>query len=238
MHRTRAPSRSRDGDRRRCGRRLEAGWSDLGSWDAVWDAMEKDANRQRSERGRVVVRRRDVELRAFGRRAPCRVRRHDELVVVETDDAVLVADRSRVQDVKGLVSRIKRAARAGSRRASQGAPPVGLLRFDRSRRALPGEAHRGDAGRAAVAADASSPRRALDRRARHGARHARRRAVPAERERVDVTSRSACGTGSKTRARCRSKSSKCSRARISAKTTSCASTTTTAVAAAGNTRQA
>ena len=56
---------------------LVAGWSDLGSWDAVWDAMEKDDIGQRRERPRGV-RRRDVELRALGRRAAGRMRRHDQ----------------------------------------------------------------------------------------------------------------------------------------------------------------
>ena len=37
-----------------------------------------------------------------------RVSARSNLIVIETDDAVLVADRSHVQDIKGLVSRIKR----------------------------------------------------------------------------------------------------------------------------------
>ena len=45
---------------------LDAGWSDLGSWDAVWDAMEKDADGNVGARP-GDVRRRGVELRAFGR---------------------------------------------------------------------------------------------------------------------------------------------------------------------------
>ncbi|HYS63475.1 MAG TPA: sugar phosphate nucleotidyltransferase [Paraburkholderia sp.] len=85
--------------------RLEAGWSDLGSWDAVWVAMEKDANGN-AGRGRVTF---EGAVSSYahseGRLVACVGTTN--VVVVETADAVLVVDRSRVQDVKGLVSRIK-----------------------------------------------------------------------------------------------------------------------------------
>jgi mannose-1-phosphate guanylyltransferase/mannose-6-phosphate isomerase len=84
---------------------LEAGWSDLGSWGAVWDALDKDADGNVS-RGRVVF---EGTTSSFahseGRLVACVG--VTNVVVVETDDAVLVADRSSVQDVKGLVSRIR-----------------------------------------------------------------------------------------------------------------------------------
>ncbi|CAB3638312.1 sugar phosphate nucleotidyltransferase [Paraburkholderia rhynchosiae] len=85
--------------------RLEAGWSDLGSWDAVWAAMEKDANGN-AGRGRVTF---EGAVSSYahseGRLVACVGTTN--VVVVETADAVLVVDRSHVQDVKGLVSRIK-----------------------------------------------------------------------------------------------------------------------------------
>jgi len=88
---------------------LDAGWSDLGSWDAVWNALEKDGDGNVA-RGRIVF---EGTTSSFahseGRLVACVG--VTNLVVVETDDAVLVADRSRVQDIKGLVSRI-RAQRA------------------------------------------------------------------------------------------------------------------------------
>jgi mannose-1-phosphate guanylyltransferase/mannose-6-phosphate isomerase len=84
---------------------LDAGWSDLGSWDAVWDAMEKDANGN-AGRGRVTF---EGAVSSYahseGRLVACVGTTN--VVVVETADAVLVVDRSHVQDVKGLVSRIK-----------------------------------------------------------------------------------------------------------------------------------
>ncbi|MEZ0602684.1 sugar phosphate nucleotidyltransferase [Paraburkholderia sp. IW21] len=85
--------------------RLDAGWSDLGSWDAVWAAMEKDANGN-AGRGRVAF---EGAVSSYahseGRLVACVGTTN--VVVVETADAVLVVDRSHVQDVKGLVARIK-----------------------------------------------------------------------------------------------------------------------------------
>jgi mannose-1-phosphate guanylyltransferase/mannose-6-phosphate isomerase len=85
--------------------RLDAGWSDLGSWDAVWAAMEKDVNGN-AGRGRVAF---EGAVSSYahseGRLVACVGTTN--VVVVETADAVLVVDRSHVQDVKGLVSRIK-----------------------------------------------------------------------------------------------------------------------------------
>jgi len=84
---------------------LEAGWSDLGSWDAVWAAMDKDESGNVA-RGRVVFEGATSSYaHSEGRLVACVGTTN--IVVVETDDAVLVADRSRVQDIKGLVARIK-----------------------------------------------------------------------------------------------------------------------------------
>jgi mannose-1-phosphate guanylyltransferase/mannose-6-phosphate isomerase len=84
---------------------LEAGWSDLGSWDAVWDAHDKDADGNVA-RGRVMFEGATASYaHSEGRLVACVGTTN--VVVVETADAVLVADRSRVQDIKGLVARIK-----------------------------------------------------------------------------------------------------------------------------------
>jgi mannose-1-phosphate guanylyltransferase/mannose-6-phosphate isomerase len=86
---------------------LEAGWSDLGSWDAVWEAMEKDDCGNASN-GRVLFEGATATYaRSQGGRLLACVGTNN-LIVIETDDAVLVADRSHVQDIKGLVSRIRR----------------------------------------------------------------------------------------------------------------------------------
>jgi mannose-1-phosphate guanylyltransferase / mannose-6-phosphate isomerase len=84
---------------------LDAGWSDLGSWDAVWDALEKDDSGNVA-RGRVYFEgATSTYAHSEGRLLACVGTTN--VVVVETADAVLVADRSHVQRVKGLVARIK-----------------------------------------------------------------------------------------------------------------------------------
>ena len=80
------------------------GWSDLGSWDALWEMSEKDA-RGNSVAGNVIaedtsncyLRSEGGLLAAIG---------VEDLVVVATDDAVMVAPRNRTQEVKKLVARL------------------------------------------------------------------------------------------------------------------------------------
>jgi mannose-1-phosphate guanylyltransferase/mannose-6-phosphate isomerase len=84
---------------------LQAGWSDVGSWDAIWDISDKDAD-QNVGRGRVMFEgAASTFAHSEGRLIAC-VGTQD-LVVVETADAILVADKSRVQDVKKIVGRIR-----------------------------------------------------------------------------------------------------------------------------------
>jgi mannose-1-phosphate guanylyltransferase/mannose-6-phosphate isomerase len=84
---------------------LQAGWSDVGSWDAIWDISEKDAD-QSVGRGRVMFEGADSTFaHSEGRLIACVGTQN--LVVVETADAILVADKSRVQDVKKIVGRIR-----------------------------------------------------------------------------------------------------------------------------------
>ncbi|MBW1988673.1 MAG: mannose-1-phosphate guanylyltransferase/mannose-6-phosphate isomerase [Deltaproteobacteria bacterium] len=88
---------------------LDAGWSDLGSWEALWRVNKKD------EAGNVVSGEvflhdtRDSFLRAESRLlAAVGLSGH---IVVETADAVLVAPRERVQDVRHIVDRLRAEGR-------------------------------------------------------------------------------------------------------------------------------
>ncbi|OJA92742.1 mannose-1-phosphate guanylyltransferase/mannose-6-phosphate isomerase, partial [Burkholderia ubonensis] len=84
---------------------LDAGWSDVGSWDAIWQILPKD-DADNVGRGHVLFEdAASTFAHSEGRLVAC-VGTHN-LVVVETPDAVLVADKSRVQDVKKIVGRIK-----------------------------------------------------------------------------------------------------------------------------------
>jgi mannose-1-phosphate guanylyltransferase/mannose-6-phosphate isomerase len=84
---------------------LAAGWTDLGSWDTVWQVSPKDDGGNVAH-GRVMFEgASDTFAHSDGRLVACLGTQ--DLVVVETADAVLVADRSRAQDVKKIVQRIR-----------------------------------------------------------------------------------------------------------------------------------
>lgn len=91
---------------------LQAGWSDLGSWEALWQAGTKDAH-DNVVQGDVLLH--DVGnsyLRADSRLvAAVGLKDH---IVVETADAVLISPRSEVQDVRSLVDKLKKARRIES----------------------------------------------------------------------------------------------------------------------------
>jgi len=89
---------------------LDAGWSDVGSWSSLFDALpaNEDGN---VLRGDVLVHdTQDCFVHATSRLvAAVGMENH---VIVETKDAVLVAPKDRVQDVKELVSALKKAKRS------------------------------------------------------------------------------------------------------------------------------
>jgi mannose-1-phosphate guanylyltransferase/mannose-6-phosphate isomerase len=88
---------------------LDAGWSDVGSWAALHEACEADAHGNVS-RGDVIAEDSQGCYLYSESRLVAAVGLNDH-VVVETKDAVLVAPKNRVQDVKKLVSRLKEAGR-------------------------------------------------------------------------------------------------------------------------------
>lgn len=84
---------------------LDAGWSDVGSWDAIWNILPKD-DASNVARGRVMFEgASSTYAHSEGRLIACVGTR--DLIVVETADAILVADKSCAQDVKAIVGRIK-----------------------------------------------------------------------------------------------------------------------------------
>ncbi len=92
---------------------LEAGWNDLGSWEALWQVGRKD-DRQNVVKGDVVME--DVShsyLHATDRLiAAVGLENH---IVVETSDAILISPRERVQDVKRLVDQLTKQNRVETR---------------------------------------------------------------------------------------------------------------------------
>ena len=89
---------------------LSAGWSDVGSWDALWAVLPKDAQGNVAQ-GDVQLHDCSNTLALSDNRLVACVGVSD-LIVVETPDAVLVAHKSRTQDVKKVVDRLKAQARS------------------------------------------------------------------------------------------------------------------------------
>ena len=81
---------------------LDAGWSDLGAWDAVWQVSPQDGAGNASEGDALIHDSRNTLVHATSRLVA--TVGLDNVVVVETPDAVLVADRSRSQEVKAIVT--------------------------------------------------------------------------------------------------------------------------------------
>ena len=88
---------------------LDAGWSDLGAWDAVWKDSPKDAQGNACV-GDVLLQQSGGNLVHASSRLVALVDVQD-LVVVETPDAVLVASQDSSQDVKKIVNRLAASGR-------------------------------------------------------------------------------------------------------------------------------
>jgi mannose-1-phosphate guanylyltransferase / mannose-6-phosphate isomerase len=83
---------------------VSMGWSDVGSWDALWEMGAKDQSGNSIEGNVVAEDTRNCYLRSeAGLVAAIGI---EDLVVVATADAVMVAPRNRTQDVKRLVARL------------------------------------------------------------------------------------------------------------------------------------
>ena len=88
---------------------LDAGWNDLGAWDAVWQVGEKDQNGNLIQ-GDTLVEASENNLIHSSHRLVSAVGVNN-LVIIETADAVMVADRSQSQLVKEIVSQLSNQAR-------------------------------------------------------------------------------------------------------------------------------
>jgi len=89
---------------------LDANWSDIGSWDALWDAKNKDKNGNVSE-GDVIL---DgtKNTYAYSSNRLVSVIGVSDLVIVDTNDALLVTDKKYSQNIKNVVNQLKQDSRA------------------------------------------------------------------------------------------------------------------------------
>ena len=84
---------------------LDAGWSDIGSWTGLSDLLEQDQEGNTTRGDVVLEASRDTTVFAGGRVVAAVGMKG--CVIVDTADAVLVADKSAVQDVRKVVARLK-----------------------------------------------------------------------------------------------------------------------------------
>ena len=88
---------------------IDVGWNDVGSWSALWSVVEQDAQGN-AHRGDVIARDCHDTLVVSDKRLVALIGLSD-LVVIDTDDAVLVAHKDRVQEVKDIVATLKKSKR-------------------------------------------------------------------------------------------------------------------------------
>ncbi len=89
---------------------VACGWSDIGSWDALWLAADKDANGNHLEGDVIALDTTGSLVRSHERHLVATVGLKD-VVVVTTPDATLVVRRDASQDVKKIVDQLKSAGR-------------------------------------------------------------------------------------------------------------------------------
>jgi mannose-1-phosphate guanylyltransferase/mannose-6-phosphate isomerase len=88
---------------------LSAGWSDVGAWDAVWATSEKDEAGNSVQGDTILEDTRGSLVISEGRLVACLGL--DDMIVIETPDAVLVARKDKTQDIKRIVTRLKADSR-------------------------------------------------------------------------------------------------------------------------------
>ena len=84
---------------------LNAGWNDLGAWDAVWQVGKQDENGNVTSGDAIISNSKNSLIHSSSRLVSAVG--VDNLIIVETADAVLVADRKNSQDVKHIVNQLE-----------------------------------------------------------------------------------------------------------------------------------
>ncbi|MCC6505914.1 MAG: mannose-1-phosphate guanylyltransferase/mannose-6-phosphate isomerase [Aquimonas sp.] len=87
---------------------LDAGWNDVGSWAALWEATAQDAEGNAHHGDVIALNCRNTYAHASRLVAMIGL---EDVVVVDTDDALLIAHRDQVQQVKDVVGKIKGSGR-------------------------------------------------------------------------------------------------------------------------------
>lgn len=161
-------------------------WSDIGAWSAVAEACPADSHGNTTAGDNIVIDSRNIHIENHDRLVAAIGL--DDLLIIDTADALLVAHKSKSQEVKQVVTRLKAAQHDAHKHHRTRIAPMGHLHCARRRLGLQDQAHHGAPGRVPVAADASSPQRALGSRVRYGRGAERRTDHDPERKPVDLHS--------------------------------------------------
>ncbi|HZX78340.1 mannose-1-phosphate guanylyltransferase/mannose-6-phosphate isomerase [Lysobacter sp.] len=89
---------------------VSCGWSDIGSWSSLWSVAKRDGDDNRHDGDVISIDTKGSLVRASERRMIATIGVED-LVIIDTPDATLVARKDRVQDVKTVVDHLKAAGR-------------------------------------------------------------------------------------------------------------------------------
>ena len=92
---------------------LDANWNDVGSWTALWDSQVKDNNDNLVVGDVILDKVSDTYVHSTSNRLVSVIGLSD-LIVVDTQDAVLVTNKEHAQDVKNIVEKIKKSGRLES----------------------------------------------------------------------------------------------------------------------------
>ena len=86
--------------------RLDAGWNDVGSWSALWDIKDKNADGNVISGDVISINSKNSYINA-GKRLVAAIGLED-IVIVDSDDALLIARKDKVQDVKLVTEALKK----------------------------------------------------------------------------------------------------------------------------------
>ena len=89
---------------------MDAGWSDIGSWSSLWDVSEKDQDGNVTHGDVIVHNTKDCYVRTDSKLVTAVGL--DDIVIVDTKDALMVAHRDSVQDAKLIAQKLKTTERS------------------------------------------------------------------------------------------------------------------------------
>ena len=101
------------------------GWSDVGSWQAVWELSERDAEENAAHGSAVFVNSRGSYVAS--EKQLVALLGLENVVVVATDDAILVARREDSEGLRRVVDKLKQVAPTLTERSSEGPSSLGFL---------------------------------------------------------------------------------------------------------------